>query len=549
MIQPFDVLVVGSGLAGLTAALSVADARRVAVICKRGAADGATDQAQGGIAAVLGEDDDFNRHVADTLAAGAGLCDAVTARSIIEDAPACVAWLAAQGVEFTRAGAGDYHLTQEGGHSRRRVVHADDATGHHIHRALAERAQAHPNITLLEDHVAIDLLIRRRTGDGPRCVGAEALDVAADRAVTITAAATVLATGGAAGLYSRTTNPRGAIGDGLAMARRAGCTLTNLEFVQFHPTCLYHPSSQTFLISEAVRGEGGVLRLPEAAGTDAGRRFMPRYDARAELAPRDIVARAIDAEMRARGLAFVDLDITGQPAEEIRRRFPTIHSRCLALGIDMTRAPIPVAPAAHFTCGGVAVGHSGHTDVDGLYAVGEVACTGLHGANRLASNSLLECVAMGRAVGQDILTNGRLTAAPVVARRRRPATARIDGGGTARYWQALRETMWSDVGIVRSTRGLRRAQIQIEQWREEVCALTIDGAPSREAIELGNALEVASLIAASALSRHESRGAHHNADHPHTEPGLRQPTLLAARRPVPPYRPQPGPSPAHAGRS
>jgi L-aspartate oxidase len=520
----FDVLVIGSGLAGLCVALSVAPARRVALICKRKAADGATDHAQGGIAAALASDDDFNRHVADTLVAGGGLCDEAITRSIVEDAPACIAWLAAQGVRFTRAGEGRYHLTREGGHSRRRIVHADDATGHQIHRVLADQARMHANVTLLEDYIAIDL-VTRNEGDRAHCVGVRALDSASGRIVPIAASATVLATGGAAGLYRYTSNPAGATGDGIAMAHRAGCAVTNLEFVQFHPTCLVHPGVGAFLISEAVRGEGGVLRLPSTAGSDARLRFMPLHDQRAELAPRDIVARAVAHEMRTRALTHVDLDISGQPAAHVLQRFPTIHARLLALGIDMTREPIPVAPAAHFTCGGVVASRTGRTGLDDLYAVGEVACTGLHGANRLASNSLLECVAMGRAAGRDILSKPRrdVRSLPVSAAR---AAAPPDVEAIGRCRESLRETMWNDVGIVRSTRGLADARLRIEQWRAEHFERSVDTEVTCETIELRNALDVASLIVASALSRHESRGAHHNVDHPGPSPRLASPTVL-----------------------
>jgi len=510
----FDVVVIGSGLAGLAVALSVAEARRVAVICKRGAADGATDRAQGGIAAVFAAEDHFDRHVADTLTAGAGLCDAAITRSIVEEAPTSIEWLVAQGVAFTRDDA-SYHLTLEGGHSCRRIVHADDATGHEMHRVLARRAHALPNITLLEDHVAIELITcTAGGGNGSRCIGLYVLDVARSRVVTMAAAQTVIATGGAAGLYRHTTNPAGATGDGIAMAWRAGCSVANLEFIQFHPTSLHHPGADPFLISEAVRGEGGVLRLPPEAGKAAGLRFMPFHDPRAELAPRDVVARAIDHEMRTRNIACVHLDITGQPAEVVKRHFPTIHARCLALGIDMTHAAIPVAPAAHFTCGGIVVGRAGRTEVEGLYAVGEVACTGLHGANRLASNSLLECVAIGRAAGKDIVRQPQFVAQLPPPWPDRRVSATFEPAATTRCWRSLRQAMWSDVGIVRTTEGLHRARTRILELRHEALALAAGSAITRELIELGNGLEVASLIVESALSRHESRGAHHNGDHP-----------------------------------
>jgi L-aspartate oxidase len=539
MNRQFDLVVIGSGLAGLSVALDAAEHRRVAVICKGEVSDGASDHAQGGIAAVLAAEDDFDRHVADTLEAGAGLCDAGATRIIIEDGPASIAWLAAQGVRFTRddESALAYHLTCEGGHSRRRIVHAADATGHEVHWVLAQRSRRHPNITLLEGQVAIDLVVSVPLGkQAPRCDGVYVLDVASGRVHPIAASHTVLATGGAGALYLHTSNPPTSTGDGIAMAWRAGCRLANLEFIQFHPTCLHHPQGRSFLISEAVRGEGGILRLPPAAGDAAGVRFMPFHDPRAELAPRDIVARAIEHEMRTRRLDCVHLDITARPAHFVKSHFPTIHGRCLALGIDMTRDPIPVVPAAHYTCGGVVTGPAARTGLGGLYAVGEVACTGLHGANRLASNSLLECVTTGRAAARDIVQQPT-SAVRAPARWTGPRVATtIEPLAIAPIWECLRSTMWNDVGITRTTKGLKRARRCIRHWREDLDRAYPHSAISAELLALRNALTVASLIVASALTRRESRGAHFNRDHPRADVRARPTVLTPAMRGSPEVR-------------
>lgn len=390
----FDVVIVGSGLAGLTVALNLAETRRVAVVAKRSMTEGASDWAQGGIAAVLDSADSIDNHVRDTLVAGGGLCDEAATRFIVEHGRGAIEWLIAQGVPFTRDDAAElgFHLTREGGHSHRRIIHAADATGHAVVATLSERVRQHPNITLFEEHCAIDLITSDRLGlPGRRCHGLYALDPESGRTVTLQASHTVLATGGAGKVYLYTTNPDTATGDGIAMAWRAGCRVANMEFIQFHPTCLFHPYAKSFLITEAVRGEGGRLLLPD------GTRFMPAHDERAELAPRDIVARAIDFEIKKRGIDCVYLDISHQPAAFLREHFPTILARCLEFGIDITKDPIPVVPAAHYTCGGIVTDLAGRTDLAGLYAVGETACTGLHGANRLASNSLLECLVIGSA--------------------------------------------------------------------------------------------------------------------------------------------------------
>src|SRR5581483_6777546 len=396
----FDVAIVGSGLAGLPVALNLADRCKVGIITKRQLPDGASNWAQGGIAAVLAKDDSPESHIRDTEIAGAGLCKHETVRHVVEHGRQAIEWLISQGVPFTRDESNEigYHLTREGGHSHRRVIHAADATGHAVQTTLEAQVKGHPNITVLEHHIAVDLITGTKLGTGERrCHGFYALDHMAGRVVTVTAKQVVLATGGAGKVYLYTTNPDTATGDGIAMGWRAGCRVANMEFIQFHPTCLYHPHAKSFLISEAVRGEGGILRLPD------GTRFMPAHDDRAELAPRDIVARAIDFEMKKRGLDCVYLDISHKPATFLKAHFPNIHARCLELGIDITRQPIPVVPAAHYTCGGIQTDLNGCTDLAGLYAVGETAHTGLHGANRLASNSLLECLVFGRAAARHIL--------------------------------------------------------------------------------------------------------------------------------------------------
>ena len=415
MKQTFDTLIIGSGLAGLTMALQIADTKHVCIVSKREVSDSASNWAQGGIAAVLNSEvsnkDSIEEHIQDTLIAGAGLCDAEITRLVATNAREAVEWLVGQGVEFTReADNSGYHLTREGGHSQRRIVHVADATGNAVQKTLAQKVREHANITLLENHIAVDLLTSKKIASqivnqltaqnhdsNNHCLGAYVLDNHTGKVITITAQQTVLATGGAGKVYLYTTNPDVSTGDGIAMAWRAGCRVANMEFIQFHPTCLFHPHAKSFLISEAVRGEGGLLRLPD------GTRFMPEHDPREELAPRDVVARAIDFEMKKRGLDCVYLDITDKPLAFIKEHFPNIYARCLELGIDISKQPIPVVPAAHYTCGGVMVDAQGRTDIQNLYAIGETACTGLHGANRLASNSLLECMVFGRAAASDIL--------------------------------------------------------------------------------------------------------------------------------------------------
>ncbi|MDR3086937.1 MAG: L-aspartate oxidase, partial [Azoarcus sp.] len=397
----YDVLILGSGAAGQSIALLLADRLRVALVTKRELADSASALAQGGIAAVLDNADSIGAHIRDTFTAGAGLCDPDVTRYVVEHGREAISWLIERGVPFTREEDSEFgfHLTREGGHSHRRIIHAADATGAAVQHTLSEAVLAHPNIDIFAHHIAIDLISGERIGKPePGCLGAYALDLRKNRVVTFSARNTVLTTGGAGKAYLFTTNPDVATGDGVAMAWRAGCRVRNMEFIQFHPTCLYHPQAKSFLISEAVRGEGGLLKLPD------GTRFMPAHDERAELAPRDIVARAIDFEMKKRGLDCVYLDISHKPADWLREHFPNIHARCLELGIDIAREPIPVVPAAHYSCGGVVTDLAARTDVPNLYAVGETAGTGLHGANRLASNSLLECLVFGEAAARDILS-------------------------------------------------------------------------------------------------------------------------------------------------
>ena len=528
----FDVAIIGAGLAGLSVALSLAQNRTVVVVCKRDLPDGASNWAQGGIAAVLDSADSTESHLADTLDAGAGLCDEDVTRTIVEHGREAIAWLIEQGVPFTRDPAAElgYHLTQEGGHSARRIIHAADATGHAVQATLEEKVRSHPNITVLEQHIAIDLITA--PGKDGRCLGLYAQDVARGHVVTISAGQTVLATGGAGKVYLYTTNPDTATGDGIAMAWRAGCRVANMEFIQFHPTCLYHPYAKSFLISEAVRGEGGLLKLPADAGAAAGTRFMPAHDSRAELAPRDIVARAIDYEMKKRGLDHVDLDISHQPRAFLLEHFPTILERCLSFGIDITTQPIPVVPAAHYTCGGVVTDATGRTDLPGLYAVGETACTGLHGANRLASNSLLECLVLGRAAAEDIMRQPPVVAATLPDWDESRVTDADEEVVIAQNWDELRRCMWNFVGIVRTTKRLRRARERIRLLKGEIDEYYASFRVTSDLLELRNLVDVAALIVDSALLRHESRGLHYSLDYPATLPTA-LPTVLTPEPPLP----------------
>jgi L-aspartate oxidase len=539
----FDVAIVGSGLAGLSVALHLAQTRKVAIISKRELLDGASNWAQGGIAAVLDSGDSHDQHIADTLVAGAGLCDEAATRFIVEHGREAIEWLIEQGVPFTRDESAElgFHLTREGGHSQRRIIHAADATGHAVQVTLEQKVRAHPNIALFEHHCAIDVITSDKLGPNgvhsgapalvgqPRCYGLYVQDELSGKVLTFEAEHTVLATGGAGKVYLYTTNPDTATGDGIAMAWRAGCRVSNMEFIQFHPTCLYHPYAKSFLISEAVRGEGGLLKLPPEAGVAAGTRFMPAHDERGELAPRDVVARAIDFEMKKRGLDYVHLDISHQSPEFIKEHFPTIYARCLELGIDITQQPIPVVPAVHFTCGGVVTDLAGRTDIPGLYAVGETAYTGLHGANRLASNSLLECLVVGRACAHQI------AAAPPADLPALPAwdESRVTNADEevviAHNWDELRRFMWNYVGIVRTTKRLERAHHRIRLLKEEIDEYYRNFRVTNDLLELRNLVEVAALIVKSALSRHESRGLHYSRDYPDTLPKA-LPSVLTPRR-------------------
>jgi L-aspartate oxidase len=539
----FDVAIVGSGLAGLSVALHLAQTRKVAIISKRALLDGASNWAQGGIAAVLDSGDSHDQHIADTLVAGAGLCDEAATRFIVEHGREAIEWLIEQGVPFTRDESAElgFHLTREGGHSQRRIIHAADATGHAVQVTLEQKVRAHPNIALFEHHCAIDVITSDKLGPNgvhsgapalvgqPRCYGLYVQDETSGRVLTFEAEHTVLATGGAGKVYLYTTNPDTATGDGIAMAWRAGCRVSNMEFIQFHPTCLYHPYAKSFLISEAVRGEGGLLKLPPEAGVAAGTRFMPAHDERGELAPRDVVARAIDFEMKKRGLDYVHLDISHQSPEFINEHFPTIYARCMELGIDITQQPIPVVPAVHFTCGGVVTDLAGRTDIPGLYAVGETAYTGLHGANRLASNSLLECLVVGRACAHQI------AAAPPADLPALPAwdESRVTNADEevviAHNWDELRRFMWNYVGIVRTTKRLERAHHRIRLLKEEIDEYYRNFRVTNDLLELRNLVEVAALIVKSALSRHESRGLHYSRDYPDTLPKA-LPSVLTPRR-------------------
>ena len=524
MLQ-FDTLIIGSGLAGLSLAIKLAEHQKVGLITKRSLLDGASGTAQGGIAAVLSADDTLDAHIQDTLTAGAGLCDEAATRYVIEHGKAAIDWLIAQGVPFTRDVSSDtgYHLTREGGHSRRRIIHAADATGHAVQETLTERVLQHPNITILENHMSVDLITGRKIGRREnRCYGVYALNGLSDEVITIAAQNTILATGGAGKVYLYTTNPDTATGDGIAMAWRAGCRVANMEFIQFHPTCLYHPHAKSFLISEAVRGEGGVLKLPD------GTRFMPWHDARAELAPRDIVARAIDFEMKKRGLDCVYLDISHQSVEFLQEHFPTIYARCLSLGINIGREPIPVVPAAHYTCGGVVADLRARTDVKNLYAVGETAYSGLHGANRLASNSLLECMVFADAAAQDILGRPLQKNIPLPAWDESRVTDADEQIVISHNWAELRHFMWDYVGIVRTNKRLQRAQHRIQLLQDEIHEYYTNFHISSDLLELRNLVLNAGLIVQSALLRHESRGLHFSKDYPETL-AKPKPTILSHR--------------------
>ncbi|MCP5161614.1 MAG: L-aspartate oxidase [Hahellaceae bacterium] len=513
-----DVLIIGSGAAGLAVALNLPPTLKIAVLSKAQLASGSTRYAQGGIAAVLDATDSIESHIQDTLVAGAGLCHDDAVRFTCENGRESIEWLIRQGVQFTendgsavQQDAHHYHLTQEGGHSHRRIIHAADATGLEVSRTLCQQAAQAPNIEIFENRVAVDLITHKKLYlPGNRCVGAYVLNRETSHVELFRARFTVIATGGASKAYLYTTNPDGASGDGIAMAWRAGCRVANMEFNQFHPTCLYHPLAKSFLITEAVRGEGGHLLLPN------GKRFMHKFDPREELAPRDIVARAIDHEMKRLGADCLYLDISHKPAEFVKSHFPTIYEQCLEYGIDITRQPIPVVPAAHYTCGGVITDHRSRSDVGQLYVAGEAAFTGLHGANRMASNSLLECLVYGRAAAQDISRQMRDVPPPPQIEEwdESQVTDSDEDVVISHNWDELRRFMWDYVGIVRTNKRLQRAKHRVDVLHQEIMDFYSNYKVTNDLLELRNLVTVADLIICSAIQRKESRGLHYTLDYP-----------------------------------
>ncbi|EHR8622841.1 TPA: L-aspartate oxidase [Escherichia coli] len=524
-----DVLIIGSGAAGLSLALRLADQHQVIVLSKGPVTEGSTFYAQGGIAAVFDETDSIDSHVEDTLIAGAGICDRHAVEFVASNARSCVQWLIDQGVLFDTHvqpnGEESYHLTREGGHSHRRILHAADATGREVQSTLVSKAQNHPNIRVLERSNAVDLIVSDKIGlpGTRRVVGAWVWNRNKETVETCHAKAVVLATGGASKVYQYTTNPDISSGDGIAMAWRAGCRVANLEFNQFHPTALYHPQARNFLLTEALRGEGAYLKRPD------GTRFMPDFDERGELAPRDIVARAIDHEMKRLGADCMFLDISHKPADFIRQHFPMIYEKLLGLGIDLTQEPVPIVPAAHYTCGGVMVDDHGRTDVEGLYAIGEVSYTGLHGANRMASNSLLECLVYGWSAAEDITrrmpdAHGVSTLPPWHESRVENPDERVV---IQHNWHELRLFMWDYVGIVRTTKRLERALRRITMLQQEIDEYYAHFRVSNNLLELRNLVQVAELIVRCAMMRKESRGLHFTLDYPelltHSGPSILSP--------------------------
>jgi len=531
MRRIYDVVIVGSGAAGLTAALKLAPHMRVAVLSKGEMSGGSTRWAQGGIAAVLEATDSIQSHIDDTLVAGAGLCDEEAVRFVVERGRDAIEGLINLGVEFDKANSVhedgyDYHLTREGGHSHRRIIHAADATGQAVQKTLNQRVLDEPNIDVYEHHIAIDVITNRHLKNpgsyNDQAHGVYVLNLEKGRVETFSARATIIASGGASRVYLYSSNPDASTGDGIAMAWRAGCRVTNMEFNQFHPTCLYHPDAKTFLITEAMRGEGAVLRLKD------GTRFMPGYDKREELAPRDIVARAIDNEMKRTGEECVWLDITHKDADFVISHFPTIYRHCLTLGIDITKDWIPVVPAAHYTCGGIHVDMHARTGLDRLYAAGECSHTGLHGANRMASNSLLECLVLGNAAADDILA--KIDDFPSAAMARDWDESQVSDSDemvvVTHNWKELRRFMWDYVGIVRTDKRLARAKRRVDLLAAEIQEYYGNFRVTADLLELRNLVTVADLIVRSAQMRKESRGLHYTADYPKLADEPRDTTLI-----------------------
>lgn len=527
-----DVLIIGGGAAGLSLALRLAPQCSVGIISKASMHAGSTYYAQGGISSVISPDDTFDSHISDTVNAGAGLCDEKVVRYTVEHGPENIRWLQALGVPFTSDikadGERSLHLTREGGHSHRRVIHAADATGREMSNTLETNARHEESITFYENHLAIDLITgNKQDKENNRCIGAYVLDKEADHVETFHAKFVVLATGGASKVYLYTSNPDVSTGDGIAMAWRAGCRVSNMEFNQFHPTCLYHPDAKSFLISEAVRGEGGRLLLPD------GTRFMKKFDERGELAPRDIVARAIDYEIKRLGVSHLYLDISHRSPAFIASHFPTIHAKCLEFGIDITKEPIPVVPAAHYTCGGVKADINGCTDIEGLYAIGETACTGLHGANRMASNSLLECLVFAQSASKHILE--QLPHVAIEQNIRPWDESRVTDSDeevvVSHNWDELRRFMWDYVGIVRTNKRLERAMRRIQLLQGEIDEYYSYFRITNDLIELRNIATVAELIVRCAMQRKESRGLHFSLDYPPSDTELpARDTILTPER-------------------
>jgi L-aspartate oxidase len=533
-VKQFDYLVLGSGIAGLSFALKVAPRGRVAIITKKNKAESNTNYAQGGIAAVTSREDSFEMHVRDTLEAGAGLCKENVVRTIVEEGPERIQELIELGMKFSERqdpqnrGLHELDLGKEGGHSKRRILHAKDVTGREIERALLDAVSRQPNIEVFENHFAIDLITSQKLGyvGDNRCLGVYVLDKNSGNVSTFVAPVTLLATGGCGKVYLYTTNPDIATGDGVAMAYRGGAAIGNMEFIQFHPTCLYHPKAKSFLISEAVRGEGGVLK------TIAGAEFMDSYHPQKSLAPRDVVARAIDSEMKKSGADYVLLDITHKPAQFVIDRFPNIYQNCLKYGIDITKEPIPVVPAAHYQCGGVVTNLDGETEIAGLYGVGEVSCTGLHGANRLASNSLLEALVCAHRAAEKVLANPLpKNDFKIPLWQSGKATNADELVVVSHNWDEIRRLMWDYVGIVRTNKRLQRAQKRIGNLQEEIQEYYWDFIVTSDLLELRNIATVAELIVKSALARPESRGLNYNLDYPDANPEWAQRDTVLRKEP------------------